>query len=62
VTKDRQVPVIIKSTFRDIHAERNQLVTVVFPEFHEQLELEFLDVDLRWGYRSWTPTPRVSRV
>lgn len=47
-----QVRVFISSTFRDMHAERDHLVTVVFPELRERLErlgLEFFDVDLRWG-------------
>lgn len=49
---DRQVRVFISSTFRDMHAERDHLVTVVFPELRERVErlgLEFFDVDLRWG-------------
>jgi len=51
----RQVRVFISSTFRDMHAERDHLVTVVFPELRERLErlgLEFFDVDLRWGVPS----------
>lgn len=46
------VRVFISSTFRDMHAERDHLVTVVFPELRERIEqlgLEFFDVDLRWG-------------
>lgn len=34
-----------------MHAERDHLVTVVFPELRERCEslgLEFFDVDLRW--------------
>ena len=31
-TPEKQVPVFISSTFRDMHAERDHLVTVVFPE------------------------------
>ena len=49
---DRSVRVFISSTFRDMHAERDHLVTVVFPELRERVEqlgLEFFDVDLRWG-------------
>ena len=49
---DRTVRVFISSTFRDMHAERDHLVTVVFPELRERVErlgLEFYDVDLRWG-------------
>jgi WD40 repeat protein len=48
----RTVRVFISSTFRDMHAERDHLVTVVFPELRERFEklgLEFYDVDLRWG-------------
>ena len=50
--KDRQVRVFISSTFRDMQAERDHLVTVVFPELRERVEqlgLEFFDVDRRWG-------------
>ena len=49
---EKQVRVCISSTFRDMHAERDHLVTVVFPELRERVEqlgLEFFDVDLRWG-------------
>lgn len=59
---EKQVRVFVSSTFppslqlrrtgRDMHAERDHLVTVVFPELCEpveQLGLEFFDVDLRWG-------------
>ncbi len=52
MSRERQVRVFISSTFRDMHAERDHLVTVVFPELRErveQLRLEFFDVDLRWG-------------
>ena len=51
-TSERTVRVFISSTFRDMHAERDHLVTVVFPELRERVEqlgLEFFDVDLRWG-------------
>src|ERR1035438_8365122 len=50
--RQREVRVFISSTFRDMHAERDHLVTVVFPELRERVErlgLEFFDVDLRWG-------------
>lgn len=52
---NKTVRVFISSTFRDMHAERDHLVTVVFPELRERLEqlgLEFFDVDLRWGVPS----------
>ena len=48
----KTVRVFISSTFRDMHAERDHLVTVVFPELRERVEqlgLEFVDADLRWG-------------
>lgn len=51
-SSEKIVRVFISSTFRDMHAERDHLVTVVFPELRERLErlgLEFYDVDLRWG-------------
>ena len=50
--EDRTVRAFISSTFRDMHAERDTLVTIVFPELRERLDLlglEFFDVDLRWG-------------
>lgn len=48
----KTVRVFISSTFRDMHAERDHLVTVVFPELRERVEhlgLEFFDVDLCCG-------------
>lgn len=48
----RTVRVFISSTFRDMHSERDYLITVVFPELRERLAtlgLELFDVDLRWG-------------
>jgi Domain of unknown function (DUF4062) len=39
--RDGKIRVFISSTFRDIHAERDALVTMVFPELRERLE--------RWG-------------
>lgn len=49
---DQTVRVFISSTFRDMNAERDHLVTVVFPELCKRVErlgIEFFDVDLRWG-------------
>src|ERR1017187_5295832 len=46
------VRAFISSTFRDMAAERDHLVTIVFPELRERLRLldiDFYDVDLRWG-------------
>jgi len=46
------VRVFISSTFRDMHAERDQMVRFVFPELRERCakrRLHLVDVDLRWG-------------
>lgn len=48
----RTVRVFISSTFRDMHAERDFLVKVVFPALRERLEkyrVYLVDIDLRWG-------------
>jgi len=48
----RTVRVFISSTFRDMHAERDHLVKVVFPALRERLEkyrIYLIDIDLRWG-------------
>jgi len=48
----RTVRVFISSTFRDMHAERDYLVRVVFPALREKLlphRIYLDDVDLRWG-------------
>jgi len=53
--KDHQVRVFISSTFRDMHAERDHLVTVVFPELRERVEQlgqEFFNVELRRASRN----------
>ncbi|MCD4785059.1 MAG: DUF4062 domain-containing protein [Candidatus Eremiobacteraeota bacterium] len=50
--KWRTIKVFISSTFRDMHAERDHLVKVVFPELRERLEkhrIHLVDIDLRWG-------------
>lgn len=36
-------------TFRDMQAERDHLVTVVFPDLRERCGLDSFDFDLRWG-------------
>lgn len=44
--------VFISSTFRDMHAERDYLVKVVFPKLRARLEqrrIHLVDIDLRWG-------------
>jgi len=46
------VRIFISSTFRDMHAERDYLVKVVFPELRERCakrKLHLIDIDLRWG-------------
>ena len=46
------VRVFISSTFKDMHAERDHLVGVVFPELAERMaarRLHLRAVDLRWG-------------
>jgi len=48
----RTVRVFISSTFRDMHAERDRLIKVVFPALREKLEphrIHLVDIDLRWG-------------
>jgi tetratricopeptide (TPR) repeat protein len=48
----KTVRVFISSTFRDMHAERDHLVKVVFPELRERMagrHLHLVDIDLRWG-------------
>src|SRR5271163_4633430 len=48
----RSVRVFLSSTFRDMHAERDHLVKVVFPSLRERLlpyRVELVDIDLRWG-------------
>ncbi len=51
-TNWRTVRVFISSTFRDMQAERDWLVKVVFQELRERMakrNLYLVDVDLRWG-------------
>ena len=46
------VRIFISSTFRDMHAERDHLVKVVFPELRERCtkrQMHLIDIDLRWG-------------
>ncbi|NUQ65363.1 MAG: DUF4062 domain-containing protein [Pirellulales bacterium] len=48
----KTVRVFISSTFRDMHAERDHLVRVVFPALREKLlphRIHLDDIDLRWG-------------
>lgn len=48
----KTVRIFISSTFRDMHAERDHLVRVVFPELKERCRkrhVQLIAVDLRWG-------------
>ena len=48
----KTVRVFISSTFRDMQAERDHLVRVVFPELRERLyhhRIYLEEIDLRWG-------------
>ena len=48
----RTARVFISSTFRDMHAERDHLVRVVFPKLRQLVEprrIYLEDIDLRWG-------------
>lgn len=48
----KSIRVFISSTFKDMHAERDYLIKVVFPHLRERLEkhrIELIDIDLRWG-------------
>jgi hypothetical protein len=50
--EQRVVRVFVSSTFRDMHAEREELVKRVFPRLRKLCEARgvvFTDVDLRWG-------------
>jgi nephrocystin-3 len=49
---DRSIRVFISSTFRDMQAERDELVKRVFPHLRKLCEdrgVTFTEVDLRWG-------------
>src|SRR5262245_54629229 len=50
--QEKTVRVFVSSTFRDMHAERDVLDRVVFPELRSrcrQRGADFIGVDLRWG-------------
>ena len=44
---ENQVRVFISSTFRGMHAERDHVVTVVFPELRERVEQLGLEFPVR---------------
>lgn len=48
----RLLRIFISSTFRDFMAERDELITKVFPELRNRCRdrfVEIVEVDLRWG-------------
>jgi tetratricopeptide (TPR) repeat protein len=48
----RQIRVFVSSTFRDMQAERDELIKRVFPRLRKRCEsrgVAFSEVDLRWG-------------
>lgn len=50
--KSREIRVFLSSTFRDMDAERNYLMTYVFPEvrrYCNERQVAFTEIDLRWG-------------
>jgi tetratricopeptide (TPR) repeat protein len=52
MNNDRQIRLFVSSTFLDMQAERNHLVTVVFPQLRRLCEsrgVTWGEVDLRWG-------------
>ena len=62
--KWKTVRVFISSTFRDMQAERDQLVRFVFPRLREQLiqyHIHLVEVDLRWGVTSDQDASEVCR-
>ncbi|AEF80439.1 tetratricopeptide repeat protein [Leadbettera azotonutricia] len=50
--ENRQIRVFISSTFKDMSAERDYLVSRVFPSLRrycEERDVNFFELDLRWG-------------
>ena len=51
-TQQRKIRVFVSSTFRDMQAERDELVKFIFPQLRklcEQRGVAWGEVDLRWG-------------
>ena len=51
-TETRQIRIFISSTFRDMMAERDYLVTRVFPALRRycgERDVSLYELDLRWG-------------
>jgi Domain of unknown function (DUF4062)/NACHT domain len=50
--KERNINVFVSSTFKDMQAEREELVKIIFPQLRklcEQRSVTWGEVDLRWG-------------
>ena len=50
--QQRVVRVFVSSTFRDMHAEREELIKQIFPQLRKMCEARGVtwgEVDLRWG-------------
>ena len=50
--KSRRIRLFLSSTFKDMNAERDYLVRVIFPQVEEycrKRHIKFEPVDLRWG-------------
>lgn len=53
VVGERAIRIFVSSTFRDMQAEREELVKRVFPQVRRLCELRgvaWSEVDLRWGF------------
>lgn len=51
-TRDRAIRLFVSSAFRDMQAERDELLKRIFPQiktFCENRQVAFGEVDLRWG-------------
>ncbi|MDR0757904.1 MAG: tetratricopeptide repeat protein, partial [Tannerella sp.] len=52
LVEKRQIRIFISSTFRDMEAERNYLITKVFPklrQYCQERDVTLFELDLRWG-------------
>ena len=52
MNKWRTIKIFLSSTFKDMHAERDHLLRVVFPELKarcRQKRINLIEMDLRWG-------------
>lgn len=52
MSENRRIRIFVSSTFRDMGAERDQLMTHTWPELRRyclERQAEFIEVDLRWG-------------